>query len=74
MAPPVPERIVMKLNPVQKEVNGMTVKELREYLEEAYNGDADMLLRIRRTQKGSFSSPDSLVSMFYDHRNESSTF
>lgn len=65
---------MIKLNTMQKEVNGMTVRELRDCLEEAYNGDADMLLKIRRAQKGCFSSPDSLVSMFYDHRNESSTF
>jgi hypothetical protein len=74
MTPPVPERTAVKMNSVQKEAIGMSVNELREELREVYNGDPDMLLKIRLAQKGNFASPDSLVSMFCDARKEGSTF
>lgn len=50
----------------------MTVSELREVLLEANAGDETLCLKFKKTLKGNFHVPDSLVSMFYALRRETS--
>ena len=72
-SPPEPDRTTPQLNTEQKEISSMTVAALLEVLIETYAGDSDRCMKVRRAQKDNFSAPDSLVSMYYDVRRESTT-
>ena len=73
MTPPEPENAVLQLDTAQKEALKISAIALREVLIEAFAGDSDKCEKIREAVRGDFSSPDSLVSMFYSLRSENST-